>query len=406
MDYTVETSPNIGSSSGTDVGDGFYSIPVNGLGYMIEYRWYVNVTDGQYWKHKVYTFQTEHLMVFNPFDHGWLYRKNITIDHTKVAGNLEEFPVLISLTDVDLRDKGQADGDDILFMDGAGIATRVFHEIEYYDGGSGELVAWVNISSLSSVTDTSIMIYYGNQGASNQETTEKTWDSGYHLVQHLHETTGIHYDSSRYMNNGVPNGNLDQNALGRVDGADAFDGNDDYVNMGDASSLKMFDRFSTSAWIYPTGPGSCPVTGGAIVMKEGGYLLARNTDGLIAFALTNDDPGWQYVVTPYFAPLNEWTHVVWSYSAADEELKVVINGGEHIYTLYGAGVIQDVHPSLNEFRIAGRQAEASGNQYFDGKVDEVRLSNIARSDAWVITEYHNQDDPNSFYIIGPEETGP
>jgi hypothetical protein len=124
IDYTVETSPNIGSGSGNNVGEGTYTIPVSGLDYSIEYTWYVNATDGEHQTNKIFNFQTEHKMTFNPFNEGWQYRKKITIDHNKVDGNLENFPVLVSITDVDLRDKVQDDGDDILFMDGVGVANR------------------------------------------------------------------------------------------------------------------------------------------------------------------------------------------------------------------------------------------------------------------------------------------
>ena len=68
-------------------------------------------------------------VTFNPFEEGWKYRKKITIDHDKVAGNLVNFPVLVSTIDYDLRDKTQSDGDDILFMDDKDEANQLFHEI-------------------------------------------------------------------------------------------------------------------------------------------------------------------------------------------------------------------------------------------------------------------------------------
>ncbi|MBU1941644.1 MAG: DUF2341 domain-containing protein, partial [Candidatus Thermoplasmatota archaeon] len=169
MDYTVETSPDIGSSSGTGVSGGTYTVPVEGLEYMTEYTWYINVTDGIHWKHQKYAFQTEPIMVFDPFLEGWQYRKNITIDHTKVAGDLTNFPVLISLTDTDLRDKVQPDGDDILFMNDSGIAHRLWHEIESYEYTTGEIVAWVNVSNLNSSTNTSFFMYYGNPNCTEQQ---------------------------------------------------------------------------------------------------------------------------------------------------------------------------------------------------------------------------------------------
>jgi hypothetical protein len=41
--------------------------------------------------------------------------------------------------------------------------------------------------------------------------------------------------------------------------------------------------------------------------------------------------------------------------------------------------------------------------YFDGRVDEIRVSDIVRSDAWISTSYNTMNNPSSFLTIGPEE---
>ena len=43
------------------------------------------------------------------------------------------------------------------------------------------------------------------------------------------------------------------------------------------------------------------------------------------------------------------------------------------------------------------------NRGFDGQMQEARVSNVARSADWLATEFNNQDDPSSFYSVGPEE---
>jgi hypothetical protein len=47
----------------------------------------------------------------------WLLRKQLTIDHTKVAGSLTNFPVLIDITDSDVASGAQSNGNDIVFTD-------------------------------------------------------------------------------------------------------------------------------------------------------------------------------------------------------------------------------------------------------------------------------------------------
>jgi hypothetical protein len=70
MNWTVETQPDIGSGSGTYVGNGTYTVPINGLEYFTTYIWFVNVTDGRYWAKKAFTFwtTTENTIVFEPID--------------------------------------------------------------------------------------------------------------------------------------------------------------------------------------------------------------------------------------------------------------------------------------------------------------------------------------------------
>jgi len=120
----------------------------------------------------------------------WFYRKEITVNHSRVAANLTNFPVLISLvSDDDLADgsKCQKDGDDIVFTNVSG--NKLNHEIEYFDNDTGELVSWVNVTSLSSRIDTVIYMYYGNSICSSQENVAGTWDDDYVIVCHLNETS-------------------------------------------------------------------------------------------------------------------------------------------------------------------------------------------------------------------------
>ena len=111
---------------------------------------------------------------------------SIVIDHDKVSDDLTNFPVLIDLTDVNLSSRAQSDGDDFVFTDYNGYQLN--HEIEYYDNSSGHLIAWVNVTNLSSNTDTNLYLYYGNQTCENQENPEDVWDSHYLMVHHLEES--------------------------------------------------------------------------------------------------------------------------------------------------------------------------------------------------------------------------
>ena len=120
------------------------------------------------------------------YDADWQYRFTVTIDPAMVSGSadLTDFPLLITLTDVDLKDAahaghvGQADGGDLLFTSADGT-TQLDHEIESYDPATGTLVAWVKVPTLSPATDTVLYLYYGNAAAANQQNAAAVWSNGY-----------------------------------------------------------------------------------------------------------------------------------------------------------------------------------------------------------------------------------
>jgi len=58
FNWTIETSPNIGSASGNNENNGTKTCSVSGLNYGTTYTWYVNVTDGNSWNNQSYTFTT------------------------------------------------------------------------------------------------------------------------------------------------------------------------------------------------------------------------------------------------------------------------------------------------------------------------------------------------------------
>jgi len=407
MSYTVETSPFIGSGGGSDVSEGDITIPISGLAVMTEYQWFVNVTDGENPTSEAFWFRTGPLMVFDPFAEGWMYRKMMTIDHTMVAGDLEHFPVLLDMTDADLREKAQDDGDDILFMNGAGVATRLYHEIEEYDESSGRLIAWVNVSSLSSTVDTSFYLYYGNTDSSDQQCPDKVWDSDFMLVQHFNERTGTLFDSTMYSNDGVPYGGVAQDVAGKIGNADGFDGSDDYITHGNVCAFERANHFGASAWIYLDDVGSAgerTVIGkyyfkGWILITYEGHLYVNlyNAGANRILVYTTD-----VVLTP-----GTWYHVAFTYDGSSTASGVIIyvNAAIQVKTVITDSLSSSIVGT--EPLCFGASGDSSAKRwYMDGIIDEARISSCTRSAAWILTEYHNQEDPSGFFNVGVEEPGP
>jgi len=129
----------------------------------------------------------------------------ITIDHTKVAANQVDFPVLISGTydgtgtEPDIRTvanggnvQNTANGGvsgaytvpaDLVFSASTDGSSPYDHEIEYYNAATGAIIAWVKVPSLSSGTDTEFYMVYGDAGVvASQEDVSGVWSDHFEAV--------------------------------------------------------------------------------------------------------------------------------------------------------------------------------------------------------------------------------
>jgi len=405
MDYTVQTSPNIGSAQGTDVHDGTYTIPINGLTYGATYHWYVNVTDGVYWTRKVFSFETGYPTQFNPFDYGWQYRKQITIDHTQVLEDLTHFPVLLSTSDDDLPSKAQIDGGDIMFMNDIGVSTRIYHDLESYTSSSGTLLAWVDIASLSSSRDTVFYMYYGNPTCINQEYPKKTWESNFEAVWHMNDatlTTISDSTSNSYTGTKIAP-NEPQQSTGKVGPSQDFDGTNDYLQF--TNPVISTGTKTISAWMnrHSTGWfGVVLASSTGISSSDAGtswsFLGVNDT---LQFVLGNGDNSGHYMTL--FIPhpsVNSWHYYTMTYD--ETTLKVYIDGALVGSTTRKSG--SELNPTYN-MRM-GETNHPSYDYYLDAELDEIQISNNVRSENWIQLSYNMMMNPSQLITIGPEIPGP
>ena len=225
-----------------------------------------------------------------------------------------------SLTgDSDLSKYALATGNDILFTAADGT-TKLSHEIESYSGGT--LVAWVKVPSLSSTTDTTIMMYYGNPGASSQQDPAGTWSNGYAAVWHLKEigtgSTSDYNDSSMNGNNGQAGGGtagaFPTQTTGKIGYGQSFDGANDYIST--TTSYNNPQTFTESIWFKTSTSASGKLIGfeniqtgqGAgnfdkmIYINTGGYVAATIWSGgakIVSSGTAVNDSNWHYAVFTY-----------------------------------------------------------------------------------------------------------
>ncbi|MHC4544674.1 MAG: DUF2341 domain-containing protein, partial [Planctomycetota bacterium] len=288
-------------------------------------------------------------------------------------------------------------GYDIIFKDSSD--TQLDHEIESYDGtaSGGILVAWVRIPTLSYNTDTVIYMYYGNTCvSSSQENAYGVWDSNYVGVWHLKETgngtVDEFKDSTSNVNHGQggdgTSGYVPAQVAGKISYGQEFDGLDDYIGCGNASSLNITGTAITvEAWVQLQEVR--PASGTGIVKKGNQYFLFQDWDADYRITFTADSPTQAYPSADGNLA-DTWYHMVGVYNGSNA--KIYRNGTE-VGSLVASGSIVS----------SASDVVIGGNQAFDGPIDEARISNIVRSPDWIATSYNNQNNPSNFYNVGNEE---
>ncbi|MHA2202688.1 MAG: DUF2341 domain-containing protein, partial [Candidatus Hodarchaeales archaeon] len=353
------------------------------------------------------------------------YRKNITINSMKVASDQLDFPVLIDLYDNDLYLDAQANGNDILFTDIAG--TKLDHELEYfnqtYNSTHAHLVAWVRIPNLSSTSDTIISMYYGNPYVESQENPTGVWNSNYLAVWHFNETvmdegSGVtHYDSTMNDHHGIQDGNDD--FTGKISDGQSFDGSNDKINIPLNLSLNPSTDVTISGWFKLNSAHSSSSSTSLLLLEKftsndqdmaiilTGTDYSQGEDGSLVFKIENGDISYKWTET------RTWLADTWYYFACildSDDLannKIYINGLDDTdSTDWSNGNSANLGWNA-DWNIGGGNVDTgqlgNGEVWFDGIIDEVRVSSISRSNTWMITEYNNQYDTKSFYSIKKEE---
>ena len=343
------------------------------------------------------------------YDTDWSYRKQITINGDNVTASLTDFPVLVSLTtDADLAADALDSGYDILFT-AADEVTKLPHEIESFNGTTGELLAWVKIPTLPSGSDTDIYMYYGSANASNQQNAAGVWDSNFRMVQHLEETSGGAYaitDSTSNSNNGTDTNSPTLGATGSINGAATFGTGNDYILVDDSSSLDISGNITLEAWIYPT---TIDGTHRRIIIKPlSSWAMPYYEYSLWVYGTGADNLGFGISdgstrVYEVYGSLSTgtWQHVAGTFNGTT--LKWYING-EYI-TQMSTGTVTSIGTN-NEPVSIGSVLPLVSNLEFDGTIDEVRISSTDRSADWLKTGYNNQSNPGDFLTLGSEENAP
>ena len=173
----------------------------------------------------------------------------------------------------------------------------------------------------------------------------------------------------------------------RAQNALSFDGIDDKVDIGNGTALQITGNTMTiEAWIYPTS-WRTNVWEGGIVVKEmntsnNGYMFRCGNDGRLNFGFGANGLPWSELTTAANTlSLNVWQHVAATYNGS--KVRLYVNGNK----VDSASYTGNIGNAVNNCFIGGYY---STGRNFPGKIDEVRIWNVARTGSQISSSMNGE----------------
>jgi len=324
-----------------------------------------------------------------------------------ITTNLTNFPALLSIQDNNLIISGTC-ADKVVYPNGPNYdfafydpvtASELYYQVESYNQTTGTLLVWVKIPTLNHSSNNSITFYYGATTPSTTHNTafyQNTWSSDYKAVFHFNESsyTGSVTDGTAGGNTGTTSGMTSANLVtGKIGTAYSFSGAQKIVY----GALTITGTFTLSAWIKLSSINTdqkVMTNQGAAGNSTGGYKLGVFTNN---YPETESGSAGDRGSTPFPTALTSgtWHYVQGVYTGTT--LSTYVDGSQ-----YEVLTTSNNPSGTNPFYIG--VGEGGTQYYFNGTIDEPRVSNVAKSADWIKAEYVDQNSPTTFTTVGSTST--
>ena len=314
----------------------------------------------------------------------WRYRMKITLGGYGRDETLADFPALVVLnTNRENFAYSQFDRgvpNDLRFAN-SNLTALLYYEVEEWNT-NGDSVIWARVPDLKG-TNTTIWAYWGNPNASNAPaytTNGAVWESHFRGVWHVSDEV---VDSTSHGNHAAADNSVGTDGV--VAGGKSFNGSDQAITLGDLDDFDMLGDMTLSAWVKPD------------VASSGEDCIFGKWGDSYMLSLSNRRPrfhidGWRDADTTLTG--GEWGLVTVTYDDSPGTVRFYVNGepdGIHSYH-QGAGTSGPLY--------LGRR----GGEWFQGEMDEFRMSDVARSSNWVWACWLNMASNDMFNAYGEVES--
>jgi len=321
----------------------------------------------------------------------WKYRKPITVDAgpqgAGLTGNPGRTPLLLRLHTGNFGFDGtQEGGNDLRFVSADG-RTVLAHQIEQFDPNLGLALVWVDVPALTASAPQTIWMYYGNAKAPASGNGQQVFDPDYTLVYHFAEANAPARDTTAYGNTA---GAVVPAAESTVIGRRVQLGAGPLPLPASASLAQEAGApLTVSAWIKP---GALTTAQAIYARRDGSAELVVGIDNRVPFVQLNG----QRSTPAQPIPEGQWAHV--ALTAEKGSLQLYLNG-RVVAQLSGE------LPALTTAAVVGADAPGAAQPLanFDGALDELRISRVARPAALLLADATAQGADSRLISYGADE---
>ncbi len=357
----------------------------------------------------------------------WKCRMKITLNHSNVASDLTDFPILLNISSssgvngadvTNIFNEVGSKEKKIAVTMGDGV-TQCYVEIERWDSINKNAWLWSKIPSISSTEDTVLYIYYdGSQqdntayvGNPGSMVAQNVWDNNFKALLHLSEISGTHTDSTSNGNSGLPQGVVSEGVSGEVGGADDFDGTSGYINYGNSITLNFEanSSFTYEGWVKTTESYGAIISqrhdldDNAIIDICVGYDGAVRSAGRLMCLVRPSSSGGYARITGSIVNDGDWHYFTLTRNSGSV-IELFVDGasqGTATDSATGGIITTNLNALGSERRWVQTDYGTADDRYLSGLIDEVRISNVERSSAWIMASYASERD--HFVNWGSEE---
>ncbi len=292
---------------------------------------------------------------------------------------LEGFPVLVSLA-AESFPFAEADptGADLRVSAGG---QALSYQIEEWDPAAGRASLWVRVPEIRGQAQQELTLHWGKPGARSESDGAAVFNAsnGYASVLHLDDSLRDEVGTLRPVNAGSTA------AAGRVGAGRHFAEGQGIAGGEHIKGYPSGDQaFSSEAWFRSETAGAAIFAWGRYATRLNGATGDGNEVDLMIGApprvsWASDGPAG--ASSEEAISLGEWHHAAATY--ADGKSCLYVDGRLHGSRQQRAAMslMDDVYMYIGGMR---------GSYQFAGDIDEVRVSRVARSAAWMKLQYENQ----------------